>query len=81
MIDVDILAESFTVLKEYIPSRDRQAAADHLFSILTDMGISEVDLKAFSQCDPYLQKACSEYFYDDDSDTEENYDDLDYEDD
>jgi hypothetical protein len=70
MIEVDILSDVFTVLKEYIPSKDKQAAADHLFSVLTDLNITERDLKAFSQCDSHLQKACAEYFQDDDIDEE-----------
>ena len=71
MIDVELLCETFNVLKEYIPSKDRQASADHLFSILTDLEITEKDLKTFSQCDSYLQKACAEYFQVDPDDEEE----------
>jgi hypothetical protein len=37
MIGVEVLCETFGVMKEYVPSKDRQAVADHLFSILTDM--------------------------------------------
>jgi hypothetical protein len=74
-IEVDVLCETYSIIKEYIPSKDRQAAADHIFSLLTDLEISESDLKIFSQSDQYLQRACSEYFQDD-SDTDE--DDVDY---
>lgn len=75
MIDVEVLVETFSVLREYIGTKDRQAAADHLFSILTDLdGISEKDLKSFAQCDPYLQKSCEEYFQDDEEIDEDDYD-------
>ena len=75
MIDVEVLCETFGVLKEYINSKDRQAAADHLFSILSDMdGISEKDLKVFAGCDGYLQKACEEYFHDDEEIDEDDVD-------
>ena len=73
-IDVDVLCETFIVMKEYVSQKDRQAVADHLFSILSDMdGISEKDLKTFAECDSYLQKACEEYFQDDEEE-EEDYD-------
>jgi hypothetical protein len=75
-LDVDVLCEAYSIIKEYIPSKDRQAAADHVFSVLSDLEISEKDLKIFSQSDQYLQRACSEYFQDD-SDADEN-DDADY---
>jgi hypothetical protein len=75
MIDVEVLVETFAVMKEYVPVKDRQAVADHLFSILTDLdGISEKDLKVFAQSDPCLAKACEEYFQDDEEEDEDNYD-------
>jgi hypothetical protein len=76
-IEVDVLCETYSIIKEYVSSKDRQAAADHLFSVLTDLEISEKDLKIFSQTDQYLQRSCSEYFQDDgdaDSEDEDEYD-------
>jgi len=79
MIDVEVLVETYSVMKEYVPNKDRQAVADHLFSILTDLdGISEKDLKIFAQSDSYLARACEEYFQDDDE--EEDEDNYDYDD-
>jgi hypothetical protein len=79
-IDVDVLCETFILMKEYISSKDRQAVADHLFSILSDMdGITEKDLKSFAACDTYLQRASEEYFVDD-SDGDEDYDNYDQDD-
>ena len=31
MIDVEILCETYTIIKEYISNKDRQTAAEHLF--------------------------------------------------
>lgn len=76
MIEVEVLCETFGTVKEYVPAKDRQAMADHVFSVLTDMeGISEKDLKIFSACDPHLKKACDEYFEDDEID-EDNINDY-----
>jgi hypothetical protein len=76
MIEVEVLCETYGVMKEYISSKDRQAVADHVFSILSDSdGITEKDLKVFAGCDSYLQRACADYFEDDEEVDEDNFDD------
>jgi DNA-binding transcriptional regulator GbsR (MarR family) len=71
-IDVDVLSETYTVLKQYIPQKDRQEAADNLMSILVDL-LPDLDLKEFSGTDSALSKALNEYSIDEDND-EDNYD-------
>ena len=71
-IDVDVLSETYTVLKQYIPQKDRQEAADNLMSILVDL-LPDLDLKEFSGTDSALAKALNEYSIDEDTD-EDNYD-------
>jgi hypothetical protein len=71
-IDVDVLSETYTVLKQYIPQKDRQEAADNLMSILVDL-LPDLDLKEFSGTDSALAKALNEYSIDEDND-EDNYD-------
>jgi hypothetical protein len=74
-IDVEVLCETYGVMKEYISSKDRQAVADHVFSILSDSdGITEKDLKVFAGCDSYLQRACADYFEDDEEVDEDDVD-------
>lgn len=68
MIELQVLIESYQILKEYISSKDRQAAADQLVSIIADCDISEKDLKEFCSIDKYLTNACKEYLYDDSND-------------
>ena len=68
-ITVDVLSESYTTLKQYIPSKDRQEAADTLMSILVDM-LSDDDLKEFAATDRALTKAYAEYGYEDETDEE-----------
>ena len=60
-IDVDILGEVWTTTKEYIPSKDRQAAADHVVAVIADGEISEDDLKQFGGADQYVGRAVYEY--------------------
>jgi hypothetical protein len=79
-IEIDTIINAYTTMKEYVPSKDRQAAADHLFSILNDSGVTEQDLRELSGVDSYLTRASAEYLDpEDDSDNEEV--DYDYGDD
>ena len=70
-IDVEILVEAYTILKEYIPAKERQAAADNLVSILAD-ALSEKELREFGGTDGYTKRAIEEYLDDEE-------DEIDYE--
>ena len=76
-IELDALIDTYTTMKEYIPSKDRQAAADHVFSILSDSGVGEQDLRQLAGVDSYLGRASAEYL-DPDEDAEEDEVDYDY---
>jgi len=71
-IDVDVLAEVYSVLKQYIPQKDRQEASDNIMSILVDL-LGDKDLKEFSATDSYTRRSFDEYAgnYDDESDNED----------
>jgi hypothetical protein len=60
-IELDALGEVWLTCKEYINVKDRQAAADHVLSIVADHNIIERDLKAFASTDSYLKRALVEY--------------------
>lgn len=70
-IEVDVLSETYTVLKQYIPVKDRQEAADNLMSILVDL-LGDIELQEFSVTDANLKKALKEYAGEDEE--EEPYD-------
>ena len=76
-IEVEVLSELYTVLKQYIPAKDRQEAADNLMSIMVDM-LNDVDLKEFGATDSILQRALKEYTAEEELDDEDE--DYDYED-
>lgn len=79
IVDVDILSEMWLTTKEYIAQKDRQAAADHVVSVVADMGISEESLKQFGGTDGYLGHAVKEYlFEDEDDDSDDDYGSDDY---
>lgn len=73
-IDIDVLSEVYITLKEYIPQKDRQAAADNLVSMLVDC-LNDKELKEFGGADTYTTRSMAEYADFDDSD--EYYDEDD----
>ena len=73
MIDVEVLGEVYTSLKQYIPTKDRQEAADNLMSILVD-SLSDEELQVFGAIDSKLSKALRAYV-DEDEDDDYNNDD------
>ena len=70
-IEVDVLSEMYTTLKQYIPSKDRQEAADNLMSIMVDM-LGDQDLKEFGGTDSILKRALKEYSSDDEDEDNED---------
>ena len=70
-IDVDVLSEMYTILKQYIPQKDRQEAADNLMSVMVDM-LGDQELKEFGGTDSTLKRALKEYSSDDDTDDNED---------
>jgi hypothetical protein len=78
-IDLEVLGEMWLTTKEYIAVKDRQAAADHVVSVVADHNILERDLKAFGATDSYLGRAVHEYLGEDDSDNADDVPDSDEE--
>lgn len=66
-IDVEVLVETYTILKEYIPAKERQAAADNLVSMLVDT-LSDKEIREFGGTDGYTKRSLEEYIGDDDED-------------
>ena len=66
-IDVEVLIETYTILKEYIPAKERQAAADNLVSMLVDT-LSDKEIREFGGIDGYTKRSLEEYIGDDDED-------------
>lgn len=73
-IEIDTLVECYTILKEYIPAKERQGAADTLMSVMVDI-LGDPDLKQLAGVDSYLKRSYEEYDTVDDDDEEDiNYD-------
>lgn len=74
-IDVEVLNEMYSIIKQYIPAKDRQEAADTVMSVMVDM-LSDEELQDFGGSDTTLAKAMKDYA----SDSDDDYVDHGYED-
>ena len=72
-IEVDALLETWTICKEYIGSKDRQAAADQLVAALTDHSLSEQEFREFVSSDTHLKRAAADILEDEEEDDYEDY--------
>ena len=72
-IDVEVLSELYTIMKQYIPSKDRQECADNLMSVMVDM-LGDVELREFGTTDATLKRALKEYTVEDEEDEVEDED-------
>jgi hypothetical protein len=72
-IDIEVLVEAYSTLKQYIPAKDRQEASDAVTSVLVDL-LGDDDLKAFAATDTFTKASFREYSddYDEKSDDEED---------
>ena len=71
--DIEVLSEVYLTLKQYIPSKDRQEAADTLVGILADY-MSDEDFRSFCQNDKYTKAAAESYDINlDEDDDREDY--------
>lgn len=64
-IDVEVLSELYTIMKQYVPAKDRQECADNLMSVMVDM-LGDQELKEFGTTDATLKRALKEYSTEDD---------------
>ena len=43
-IEVDVLSELYTIMKQYVPAKDRQECADNIMSSMVDF-LNDVDVR------------------------------------
>jgi hypothetical protein len=71
-IEIDTLTETYSILKQYIPAKDRQEASDNLMSVLVDL-LGDLDLNEFAMTDQYTKRSYQQYASESEDD-DENYD-------
>jgi len=72
-IDAEVISELYTIMKQYVPAKDRQECADNLMSVMVDM-LGDQELKEFGGTDNTLKRALKEYTDDDEQDDDEGDD-------
>lgn len=72
-IEVEVLSELYTIMKQYVPQKDRQECADNLMSVMVDL-LGDKDLKEFGGTDNTLKRALKEYVAEDEEELDEEND-------
>ena len=70
MSNIDYLITMWETVKEYVPSKDRQSAADHVINELVEIGIDDEDLEALA-VDKQMLAAIKEHIDVQDSDEDD----------
>ena len=68
-----MVIEFWETVKEYIPAKDKQTAADHVLTNLVDMGLDDITLKELEGLDSIMEQAVSEHLDDEDDWDEEEF--------
>lgn len=69
MIDFEVLESSYKILKEYIPSKDRNQAVQHLVDDLQEV-LDEEQLKQLAGIDIHLREAIKDILGEDEHEDE-----------
>ena len=72
-IEVEVLSELYTIMKQYVPAKDRQECVDNIMSVMVDY-LNDVDVREFGGTDGSLKRALKEYVGEEDQ-PEEDYED------
>jgi hypothetical protein len=70
-LEIESIGEVWVAIKSYIPTKDRQAAADHIAIVIADYTNDDHDLKILGEVDTYLRRAVEDYLDEDDDDEDE----------
>jgi len=70
MTEIEIVTECWRTLQEYIPTKDKQIAADHFIGSVVDFDLPDSEFIALVKSDQYLEEAASDYLDHDDDELE-----------
>ena len=70
-MDIELLETFWRTVREYIPAKARQTAADHVMADLIDSGLEEEEAHLLKALDVYMRKAVNEQLPEEDSDDDE----------
>lgn len=64
----ELFADFWNTVKEYVPAKERQTAADHIVSVLVDSGASDNIMYVLRDCDKNMKTAVQDQLEDIDAD-------------
>ena len=71
MSDVEVVIDAYKILKEYIPTKDRQMASDHFVEDMQE-ALDEQDLFKLGGVDKYLKASVKDLLGEEDFEVEED---------
>lgn len=71
----DLFADFWNTVKEYVPAKERQTAADHVISVLVDAGASDTIMYALRDCDKNMKEAVQDQIDEPENDWDDESDD------
>ncbi len=75
-MNLEEATEMWITFKDYIPSKDLQAAADQFISVISHLGIvDDGDLRSLAELDYHIENVVSEMLNNQDEDLYDNNDD------
>jgi len=80
-VQLDLVQESWQELRKFINTMDRPDAAEGLVSVMIENGIAAEDIHAAFGADSDIRSALSPYLDDEDTNEDDDYDELNFDDD
>lgn len=80
-MELDLVQESWQELRKFINPMDRSDAAEGLVSVLVENGVAAEDIQSAFGADADIRSALSPYLDDEDTDEDDDYDELNFDDD
>jgi hypothetical protein len=75
----ELVASVWELMKDYIPNKDKQAAAEHLMNSVSEFGLSDKEIIQLADHDNYLSdawEAIKEETGEEDADEHDDYSDY-----
>ena len=80
-VQLDLVQESWQELRKFINTMDRPDAAEGLVSVMIENGIAAEDIHAAFGADSDIRSALCPYLDDEDTNEDDDYDELNFDDD
>ena len=80
-INEEYLFEIFDIVKDYVPTKEREALAEHLYDYLNGINAPTNIFDGLAECDDHFDRIYSKNLSEDEEDIEEEEEDYDFDED